>query len=571
MKENNIFQKIYNSVFKYTPPQNYNFNLTTEDGRELDNVPISPAKELEPTIFSNNIEENLNYIKSKYNTLINSDVKIREFIITARNKEYNSAIIYIDGMVDAQIINEAILRPLMLKNKANTFTADEKQVVSEFNNNDVIIRKIKKFNLENYIYNHLIPQNDVKKIKKFEEAFSSINMGNCILLIDTLNICYDLEVKGFKERSISSPQNEIVVRGSQEAFVENLRTNTSMLRRIINNEGLIIENCSVGNVTKTKVAICYLKDITNNDLVAEVKYRINNLDIDHVISAGQLEQLIQDNGTSLYPQVLATERPDKTVIHLLEGRVVIIVNGSPYVLIVPGVLSDFLSSPEDSNYKFQFSNVLKLIRLIAVFFALFLPGLYVAITSFHHELLPTELLFTIEAARETVPFPTIFEILLMEVSFELIREAGLRVPSPIGPTIGIVGGLILGEAAVSANLVSPVLIIIVALTAICSFSIPDFSFNFTVRITRFIYIILGYMAGFLGLAVGLFIQITLLCNLKSFGCPYLIPYLQNNNKRTLTSYFLPAIWKRENRSNIVNPKKKYSQGKISMLWRKNHL
>ena len=230
-----------------------------------------------------------------------------------------------------------------------------------------------------------------------------------------------------------------------------------------------------------------------------------------------------------------------------------------------------MSSPEDSNFKFQFSNMLKLIRIIAVFFALFLPGIYVAVTSYHHELLPTELLFTIEAARETVPFPTIFEILLMEVSFELIREAGIRVPSPIGPTIGIVGGIILGDAAVSANLVSPVLIIIVSITAICLFSIPDFSFNFTVRLCRFIYIFLAYLAGFLGIAAGLFIQTILICNLKSFGCPYTTPYILHNNKRTLTSYFLPPIWKRENRSNIVSPKKKYSQGKISMLWKNSNI
>ena len=571
MNKNNIFKQVYNSVFKYTPPQDYNFFLTTENAKDIEDQPMSPAKDLEPSNFSKNIEENLNFFKTKYNSLINSDVKIREFIITARNKEYNAAIIYIDGMVESKTINDSVLKPLMLRNRANTYTGEDKEIISEFNKNDVIIRKIKKFNLENYIYNHLIPQNDVKQIEKFEDAFSSINMGNCILLVDTLDVAYDLDVKGFKQRSINSPQNEIVIRGSQEAFVENIRANTSMLRRIVNNENLVVENCSVGNITQTKIAVCYLKDLTNNDLVAEVKYRINNIDIDYLLSSGQLEQLIQDDGNSLFPQVLATERPDKTVVHLLEGRVVIIVNGSPYVLIVPGVLSDFMSSPEDTNYKYQFANMLKIIRLIAAFLALFLPGLYVAITSYHQELLPTELLFTIEAARETVPFPTIFEILVMEAAFELIREAGLRVPSPIGPTIGIVGGLILGEAAVSANLVSPVLIIIVALTAISSFSIPDFSFNFTVRITRFIYIILGYMAGFLGIAIGLFIQIILLSNLKSFGCAYLTPYALKNNRRASTAYFLPPIWKRENRSSIVNPKKKYSQGKISMLWRNRNV
>ena len=252
MNKDNIFTNIYNKLLKYTPPQHYNFFITTENAKDIENVPVSPAKNLEPKNFYKNIEENLNYFKTKYNSLINSDVKIREFIITARNKEYNAAIIYIDGMVESKTINESVLKPLMLRNRANTYVGEDKEVISEFNNNEVIIRKIKKFNLENYIYNHLIPQNDVTQIEKFEEAFSSINMGNCILIVDTLGIAYDLDVKGFNQRSINSPQNEIVVRGSQEAFVENIRTNTSMLRRIANNENLVIENLSVGKITRNK-------------------------------------------------------------------------------------------------------------------------------------------------------------------------------------------------------------------------------------------------------------------------------------------------------------------------------
>ena len=593
MKKYNIFTQFYNKFIKYTPTPQNEFFLTPDNKKDIEKVPVSPAKDLEPKIFSKNFAENLTYLKTRYNSLINSDIVIREFTLLANNTEYNAALILIDGMVDSQIINNSVLKPLMLRNRSNTSSisntqqthqsspykstnsndnkSSNKEIISEYNNNDVIIRKIKKFDLKNYIYNHLIPQNSVTILKNFDDAISSINMGNSLLIVDTIDVAFDIDAKGFKQRSISSPQNEIVVRGSQEAFVENIRTNTSMLRRLVNNENLIIENCTVGKISKTKIAVCYLKDIANNDLVAEVKFRVNNLDIDYLTSSGQLEQLIQDNGSSLYPQLIATERPDKVTTHLLEGRVAIIVNDTPYVLVAPGVLSDFMSSPEDANYKFQFSNMLKLIRLIAIFFALFLPGIYVAVTSYHHELLPTELLFTIEAARETVPFPVIFEILLMEISFELIREAGVRVPSPIGPTIGIVGGLILGEAAVSANLVSPILIIIVAITAICSFSIPDFSLNFTIRISRFIYILLGYMAGFLGIAVGMFIQLVLLCSLTSFGCPYITPFIVTSNKRSLTSYFIQPIWKRENRSNTVSPKKKYSQGKISMLWKKQNL
>ena len=301
--------------------------------------------------------------------------------------------------------------------------------------NNITVRRVKKFNLEDYIYNSLVPQNSIQKVNNFEDAFSAVNMGDCALFIDTLPIAFDIDVKGFESRSISEPKNEVVVRGSQESFVEKLRTNTSMIRRLISNENLIIENSTVGKVSKTKVAICYIKNIANNDLVAEVKYRINNLNIDNIISSGQLEQLIQDNSLLTFPQIIATERPDKAANHILEGRVVVIVDGTPYCLIMPGIFIDFLSSPEDVNLKFQYANLLKIIRIVAFFITLFLPGIYVAITNYHTELLPTELLFTIAAARNTVPFPVIFEILLMEFSFELIREAGLRVPTPVGPTI----------------------------------------------------------------------------------------------------------------------------------------
>lgn len=282
---------------------------------------------------------------------------------------------------------------------------------------------------------------------------------------------------------------------------------------------------------------------------------------------GQLEQLIQDNSSISSPQVISTERPDKAAIHLLEGRVVVIVNGSPYVLVMPAILVDFMSSPEDMNLKYQYSNLLRIIRFIAIFLALLLPGLYVAITNYHQELIPTELLFAMSSARQTVPFPIIFEILIMEVSFELIREAGLRVPSPIGPTIGIIGALILGEAAVSANIVSPILIIIVALTGICSFAIPDFSLGFTLRIYRFAYILLGYLFGFLGIGFGLFIHFLILANLKSFGVPYLSPYFPVSNISNDNNYFLPPIWKREHRPDFLSTKKENSQNHISRKWK----
>ena len=545
-------------------------HVQNEDGSNY-NLDNNTTKDVEPKKIFTEIDKNLDFLKYKYNALICNDVIIREFSLLAQNIEYKAFVIYIDGMVDSPVINEFILSPLMMRNRANIFDDKQKKFVSEKKIDNVTLKNFKKSkekNLVDFIYNSLIPQNSVDKVTDFSDVYSAINMGNCMLFVDSLDTAFNLDVKGFKQRNIDSPSNEVVVRGSQEAFVENIRTNTSMIRRLVNNENLVMETLTVGEITKTQVSIGYIKSLANEDLVAEVRYRINNLSVDYLISSGQLEQLIQDSPESLFPQMVATERPDKVSNFLLEGRVIIIVNGSPYVLVAPGVFVDFIASPEDLNLKYQFSNMQKLIRLLAIFLSLLLPGMYIAITNYHQELIPTELLFTIAAARESVPFPTFVEILLMEISFELIREAGLRVPTPLGSTIGIVGALILGEAAVSASLVSPVLIIIIAITGICSFSIPDFSLNFTFRIYRFIYIILGYVAGFLGISVVLFIQLVIMCKLKSFGSPYINPYILNKNKRSISSYFIPPIWKRERTSVFLHAQKKFSQKKISMVWRK---
>ena len=536
---------IFNNVFLYNESKQYDFSLPDTTS----SIPEGKEENI-PNVFLD-LQENLKFIKITYNSLINSDIVIRDFTLISQGKKYKAFLVYIDGMSDSKIINNFILKPLMMRNKSNTFNT------SLHRNPD----------LENYIYKSLIPQNDIKKKKDFKEIINDINSGNCILFVDSIDTAFSLDTKGFKSRSINTPNNEVVIRGSQEAFVEVIRTNTSILRRLVNNENLVIENTKVGKLSKTNVAVCYLKNIVNDDLVAEVKFRINNLDIDSLVSSGGLEQLIQDTDSSL-PQMLATERPDKAVNHLFEGRVVIIVNGSPYVLIVPCVLVDFISSPEDLNLKYQYSNMLRIMRLIATFFTLLLPAFYLSVSGYHQELIPTALLFAIASTRETIPFSVFFEIILMEVSFELIREAGLRVPSPVGPTIGIVGALILGEAAVSADIVSPILIIIIAITGICSFAIPDFSLSFSFRLLRFIFLLLGYIAGMLGIAVGIFIAMCNLASLKSFGVPYTAPYLPSSSKNSRTSFFVRPIWRRQKRAPFLKPKQTDDEGTISMLWKK---
>lgn len=512
------------------------------------------------------IDVNLEYVKVRFNSMISSDVKIREFTLNARNKQYNAFLVYIDGMIDQDIMNNYILKPLMLKNSANSFDGNQNRVLAEVKTNNITVKKIKKFDIIEYISNCLLPQNAVEKLSKFDDIIDGINSGNCALFIDTLDIAFDIEVKGFKQRGLDTPNNETVIRGAQVGFTENLRTNTSLLRRYINNENLVVESINVGKLSKTSCAICYLKNVANSDLVAEVRYRVSNLAIDYLISSGQLEQLIQDDDNSSLPQLISTERPDKTANLLFDGRVAIIVNGSPYVLVVPAIFSDFLSSPEDYNLKHQYANFLRILRVVAITFALLLPGIYMAIANFHQEIIPTELLYTIISARETVPFPILFEILIMELSFELIREASIRVPSPVGQTIGIVGALILGQAAVDASIVSPILIIIVSFTGICSFSIPDFSLSFHFRIMRFVYILLGSLAGFVGIAAGICVHLSILSNLKSFGVNYLGKSIFNTNKSGNGIVLSPA-YRREDRSDFLKSKRSKLQDTISMKWK----
>ncbi len=402
---------------------------TTESN---DNQASKPEEKV--NIFPS-LSVNIEYMRTKYNLLINSDVILREFTLNARGKQYNAFLVYIDGMVDSEIMDKFILEPLMLRNKNNLFDGTQTKVISEAVANNITVRKVKKFDLSNYLMGCLMPQNAVKEVTDFDEVANGINSGNCALFVDTLNLAFDIEVKGFKQRSIDTPNNEVVIKGPHEAFVENIRTNTSLIRRIVNNENLIIENLEVGKITKTKCAVCYIKNITNTDLINEVKYRLNNLEVDSLLSAGELEQLIVDNNALGIPQTISTERPDKAAKYLLKGRVIVIVNGTPYGVIMPAILVDFLTSPEDTNLKVNFANFLRALRFLAAFITLLLPGLYVALTSFHQEILPTGLLYSILASRENVPFPIIVEILLMEISFELIREAVLRVPTAIGSTI----------------------------------------------------------------------------------------------------------------------------------------
>ncbi len=559
MKSTNAVLQMLSNIFIYNKKENsYNFTLPETDET---NCSISSSTDSDKDIsISSDFKKNLEYLNVKYNTLINSDIIIKNFDLQANNKKFSAFIIYIDGMVNADTINSNILEPLMLKNLSNINANTPYPFSARYTNSEVPESLLDLINLS------LLPQNAVTIESSFSDIISGINSGNCALFVESLDKAFNIDVKGFKQRSIESSQNELVIRGAQEAFVEAIRTNTSLVRRAVNNENLVIENIKIGKLSKTSCAVCYMKNVANNNLIAEVKYRLNNLDIDYLTSSGQLEQLIEDNASSTFPQMIATERPDRVSRYLLNGRVAVIVNGSPYALVMPGILLDFLTTAEDNNLKYQFSNLLRFLRIASYFITLFLPGFYLAIATFHIDTLPTELLFSIVSARNEIPFPVLFEVLVMTISFELIREAGLRVPSAIGSTIGIVGALLIGQSAVDAKIVSPILVIIIAVTGIASFTIPDFSLGFHCRIIQFIFIILGASFGFLGIGIGLVFYLLSATTLSSFGVPYLVPFSPITNMKGNKLFLVPA-WNREFRKDYLNTKRPDFQGKISMSWK----
>ena len=361
MKFSRLKKSLSNLITYSSPKDSYDFTLNNSTYKNI-------TYESDENV-STNLKENKKIIDSRYNTLINSDIIIRNFKLKSNNTPYSAFIIYIDGMSDSNLINQFILKPLMLRNKANTYKT---QSLKTYNKGKKVVIKKDSNNLAVEIENSLLPQNSLVKETSFSNIFSAINMGNCVLFVDTLSIAFNLDVKGFKQRSISSPNNEIIIKGPQEAFVESIRVNTSMLRRATNTENLIIENVSIGKLSKTPCAICYLKNIANSDLVSEVRYRLNNLEIDSLLSTGQLEQLICEDNKYNIPQVLSTERPDKAAKNLYAGRVVILVNGNPYCIILPATIVDFISSPEDTNLKPIFANFLKFLRFVAMTITLFI-------------------------------------------------------------------------------------------------------------------------------------------------------------------------------------------------------
>ncbi|MFA7466890.1 MAG: spore germination protein, partial [Desulfotomaculaceae bacterium] len=411
----------------------------------------------------------------------------------------------------------------------------------------------------------VLPNNQVAEGRTYDQVVYDVLNGNSALFIEGYNQALLLETKGWHFRSVSPPQVEAVIRGPQEGFTEMLRVNTTLVRKIIHRPSLVTEFVKVGDAAPMQCAVMYMVDIANPDLVKEVKRRLESIRADYAHQTGLVEQMIEDNPLHMVPQVLTTERPDRVASNVLEGKVAVLVDGNPFVMIMPCTFFNLMQSPEDAYVRWPFGAFMRLIRYAGLFLALLLPAHYVAIVAYHQEFIPTDLLMAITGAREKVPFPSIVEVLIMEAAFELIREAGVRIPGTIGTTLGIVGALILGQAAVAANIVSPILIIVVAVTALGSFAIPNYSFSLSIRLLRFVYILFASLSGLLGILVGVFIHVGVMSTVKSFGVPFLAPAAPVTRKGR--DYFMrgPA-WQQETRPDYLDPLKTKRQPQFSRGW-----
>jgi spore germination protein KA len=471
-------------------------------------------------MFSN-LKANMDMIKSELGN--SKDIIIREFQIAGK---INAAIACTDGLCDQATIAGFVMKSLM--------DLQDKDVIPDQNKaTDEIFQVVKE---------QLLTSGDIKESSDWKQLINALLSGDSVLLLEGCTKAIVATTKGGETRGVTETSTQSVIRGPKEAFSESIRTNTALIRRKVKSPKLWLEEIIIGEVTKTEVGIMFINGIANDDIVQEVRTRLGRIEIDGILESGYIEELIQDGIWTPFPTIYNSERPDSIAAGLLEGRIAIIVDGTPFVLLVPVTLASFLQSAEDYYQRFDIGTFLRILRFVACFIALLLPSIYVSVATFHQEILPTSLMLHLAAQREGVPFPPIIEAFLMEIIFEVLREAGVRMPNAIGNTISIVGALVIGQAAVEAGIVSPAMVIVVSFTAISNFVIPSISFAIAIRMLRFLFLALAGTLGMYGIALGLLILILHLCSLRSFGIPYLKPFAPFILKEQKDALFRFPLW-----------------------------
>lgn len=366
---------------------------------------------------------------------------------------------------------------------------------------------------------------DATYFATIEEAGDGLLTGEAILFVDGYDKAIKIPDDGYPNMGVNEADSEKVVRGSNEGFTDSVKQNAALIRKRIRSNEVKVKQKKLGVRSKTNIYLVYMDTLVEPGLLREIERRLEGFEVDGVLDSGVLEQLAEEKWYSPFPQFQTTERPDRAAMSILEGRVVLMSDNSPVALLLPVDYNSFIKTSDDYYNRWEIASFERMLRYVASFFAMTLPGLYLAVTNFHTQILPTTLLLSFADARKGVPFPAVIEVLIMELSFELLREAGVRLPGAMGNTIGIVGGLIIGQAAVEANLVSPIVVIVISFTALCSFAIPNEEFATAFRLLKFAFIAICAWLGFFGLLVGLLAVLIHLSHLKSFGIPYLMPFV----------------------------------------------
>ena len=443
--------------------------------------------------ISGNLRQNIEYIEEVMRDC--NDLIKKEFQ-TGREKNTKIYILYIDGLVNVDMIQESIVKPLLLEGGGY-----EKDVLDQ----------------------RIIESADRKWISKMEEAVTGVLSGCTVLFIDGISQAVLISTKFFPNRGVQTADQEASVVGPKDSFNESLRTNTALIRRRIRDTRLKVIQKQVGTRSKTDYALMYIEDLAPEEVVSRVEEEIGEICVDGMFDSGMMEQFLEKKCKTPFPMYQLTQRPDKTASGLMEGRVAVIVDNSPMVILLPVTIHMFFQASDDYYNRWETATFARILRYISAFLAVGLPGFYVAIAGFHPEILPTPFLLALVSAREGVPFPVVVEVILMEVAFELLREAGIRLPGQLGGTIGVVGGLIVGQTAVEAHLVSTIVVVVVALTAIASFSIPNEIFTGAFRLLKFFLVFMCAVWGLYGFFLGFLAVFLHLFHLESYGVPYMYP------------------------------------------------
>ncbi len=448
------------------------------------------------------------------------DIIVRELHVGPRNKRL--ALLYLDGMTDKKTVNDTIIKPLIydihLMDKEETSEVKSAEDIKDI----------------------LLSVGDIKKRNSIADIISEFLNGHTVLLMNGCTDALLIDTKGWPNRAIAMSPTERSVRGPREAFTETLRFNTTLLRRKITHSDFTIEQMVIGDKTNTVVAVAYLKGIANPQLVEEAKRRLKRIKTDAILESGYIEQFIEDHPLSLFSTVGNSEKPDTVAARILEGRVAILADGTPFVLTVPMFFIEGFQAAEDYYSRPYLSSMLRLLRFISFAISVFAPAIYVALTTYHQELIPTPLLITMAAEDAGTPFPAVIEALGMGLIYEVLREGSIRLPFQIGSALSIVGALIIGDAAVSAGLIGAPMVIVVATTAITSFLAITHTDAGTVL--RFVMTILAAVMGVFGLILGTFFIITHLVAMRSFGSPYLSPVSPLNLQGLKDAFIRAPLW-----------------------------